>query len=106
MHDSYWAITITIVIYKMALDGMISQCYKEEERNPQCPVCTKPFNTLAKPLPFAHCSQSYLICSLSGNPMNEHNPPMALPNGYVYGEQVSCRRDMENWNGEHVPFLL
>lgn len=80
----------------MALDGMISQCYKEEERNPQCPVCTKPFNTLAKPLPFAHCSQSYLICSLSGNPMNEHNPPMALPNGYVYGEQVSCRRDMEN----------
>ena len=20
--------------------------------------------------------------------MNEHNPPMALPNGYVYGEQV------------------
>jgi hypothetical protein len=20
--------------------------------------------------------------------MNEHNPPMALPNGYVYGEKV------------------
>ena len=65
-----------------------SQCYKEAERNPQCPVCSKPFNALAKPLPYAHCSQSYLICSLSGNPMNEHNPPMALPNGYVYGEQV------------------
>ena len=65
-----------------------SQCYKEEEHSAQCPVCSKPFNALAKPLPFAHCSQSYLICSLSGNPMNEHNPPMALPNGYVYGEQV------------------
>ncbi|CAI8047840.1 E3 ubiquitin-protein transferase MAEA [Geodia barretti] len=37
------------------------QCYKEAERNPQCPVCSKPFNALAKPLPYAHCSQSYLI---------------------------------------------
>ena len=54
----------------------------------QCPVCSKPFNELAHKLPFAHCSQSYLICAISGCPMNEHNPPMALPNGYVYGEQV------------------
>lgn len=64
------------------------QCYKAEEHNPQCPVCAKPFNQLAHSLPFAHCSQSYLICTISGKPMNEHNPPMVLPNGYVYGEQV------------------
>ena len=66
-----------------------SQCYKREELNVQCPVCSKPFNDLVKPLPFAHCSQSYLICTLSGKPMDEHNPPMALPNGYIYGEQVT-----------------
>eukprot|EP00731_Ephydatia_muelleri_P020393 Em0013g120a len=64
------------------------QCYKPEEFNPQCPVCAKPFNELAHLLPFAHCSQSYLICTISGKPMNEHNPPMVLPNGYVYGEQA------------------
>lgn len=67
----------------------LSQCYKPEEFNGQCPVCSKPFNKLSNPLPFSHCAQSYLICSLSGQPMNEHNPPMALPNGYIYGEQVS-----------------
>lgn len=67
---------------------MYRQCYKEEEFNSQCPVCSKPFNELANSLPFAHCSQSYLICNLSGEPMNEHNPPLVLPNGYVYGEQV------------------
>ena len=66
-----------------------SQCYKLEEFNVQCPVCSKAFNSIASPLPFAHCSQSYLICTLSGKPMDEHNPPMMLPNGYIYGEQVS-----------------
>ena len=67
-----------------------SQCYKPEEFNVQCPVCSKHFNELAKTLPFAHHSQSYLICALSGEPMNEHNPPLVLPNGYVYGQKVSC----------------
>lgn len=44
---------------------------------------------LAAPLPMAHCSQSRLFCSISGLPLNEHNQPMMLPNGHVYGEQVS-----------------
>ena len=66
-----------------------SHCYKPEELNTQCPVCSEVFNQLATPLPFSHSSQSYLICRLSGQPMDEHNPPMLLPNGYVYGEHVS-----------------
>lgn len=78
------------------LDVYLRQCYKPEELNVQCPVCSKPFNDLVKPLPFAHCSQSYLICTLSGKPMDEHNPPMALPNGYVYGEQVTRFRRCSN----------
>ena len=67
---------------------MYSQCYKSEEQSIQCPVCSELFNQLASSLPFSHSSQSYLICRISGDPMNEHNPPMLLPNGYVYGEQV------------------
>lgn len=51
-------------------------------------MCQEWFNVLAKPLPFAHCSQSRLFCSISGLPLNENNIPMVLPNGYVYGEQV------------------
>jgi|SRR6218665_1660707 len=59
------------------------------EKNPACPVCSKHLNVLARKLPFAHCAQSRLICAMSGQPLNEHNPPMMLPNGYVYGLNVS-----------------
>ncbi|KAJ9588767.1 hypothetical protein L9F63_017926, partial [Diploptera punctata] len=59
----------------------------KNSRNPSCPVCQDALNELAQPLPFAHCSQSRLVCTISGLPLNEHNQPMMLPNGYVYGEQ-------------------
>ena len=52
-------------------------------------MCQEPLNQLAERLPHAHCSQSRLICWLSGLPLNEDNLPMMLPNGYVYGEKVS-----------------
>ncbi|KAL4091664.1 hypothetical protein QTP88_026320 [Uroleucon formosanum] len=79
------------------------QCYSEirEARNISCPVCQKWFNTLAKPLPFAHCSQSRLFCSISGLPLNEHNIPMVLPNGYVYGEQALVEMSNQN-NGQVI----
>ena len=70
---------------------VFTQCYSNsrDSRNPSCPVCQDSFNELAQPLPFAHCSQSRLVCAISGHPLNEHNLPMMLPNGYVYGERVS-----------------
>ncbi|XP_001948876.1 E3 ubiquitin-protein transferase MAEA [Acyrthosiphon pisum] len=79
------------------------QCYSEikEARNISCPVCQEWFNTLAKPLPFAHCSQSRLFCSISGLPLNEHNIPMVLPNGYVYGEQALVEMSNQN-NGQVI----
>lgn len=58
------------------------------DRNPECPVCHPELNKLAASLPFAHCSQSRLVCSMTGRPLNEHNHPLMLPNGYVYGEQA------------------
>jgi hypothetical protein len=74
----------------MVLNQPRTQCYSSKEnRNASCPVCQDWLNILAMPLPFAHCSQSRLVCSISGLPLNEHNQPMVLPNGYVYGEQVS-----------------
>ena len=66
-----------------------SQCGKMGQCDIQCPVCTEPLSELAKPLPYSHCAQSHLICALSGKVMDDNNPPMALPNGYVYGENVS-----------------
>ena len=74
------------------------QCYRPSaaDRNYECPVCQTPLNQLAAPLPFAHCSQSRLICYMSGKPLNEHNVPMMLPNGYVYGEQALTKMAREN----------
>lgn len=62
------------------------QCYRKDgERVADCPVCSELMNCLAESLPCAHCSQSRLVCHISGQPLNEHNQPMVLPNGYVYG---------------------
>ncbi|XP_044304106.1 E3 ubiquitin-protein transferase MAEA isoform X3 [Varanus komodoensis] len=85
-------------------------CYKEDgsSKNPDCPVCSKSLNKLAQPLPMAHCANSRLVCKISGDVMNENNPPMMLPNGYVYGynsllsvrqdDKVVCPRTKEVFN--------
>eukprot|EP00058_Branchiostoma_floridae_P018230 XP_002603719.1 hypothetical protein BRAFLDRAFT_126879 [Branchiostoma floridae] len=83
-------------------DAMVQQfhhCYRDPEsnyRNSQCPVCSKQMNELAKPLPFSHCAQSRLICNISGQIMNENNPPMMMPNGNVYGETALLAMAAEN----------
>jgi len=66
------------------------------ERNPECPVCHPVLNSLAVSLPYAHCSQSRLICSISGRALDENNQPMMLPNGYVYGEQALTNQARQN----------
>lgn len=90
-------------------------CFHEEEQKKDCPVCNRVFNELAKPLPFAHSSQSRLLCHISGDRMNEHNHPLMLPNGNVYGEvsmhqmasdsienTVVCPRTLEAYALEEV----
>ncbi|XP_023328951.1 macrophage erythroblast attacher [Eurytemora carolleeae] len=62
--------------------------HRNEERNIECPVCHPSLNALAVGLPYSHCSQSRLVCYMSGTLLNENNLPMMLPNGYVYGEQA------------------
>lgn len=86
----------------MALQAGLSamktnQCYRHSiERNNECPVCHPALNQLASPLPFAHCSQSKLICYISGKPLNENNRPLMLPNGFVYGEHALNKMAAEN----------
>lgn len=72
------------------LNPVYRQCYKEDgsSKSPDCPVCSRSLNKLAQPLPMAHCANSRLVCKISGDVMNENNPPMMLPNGYVYGYNV------------------
>lgn len=73
------------------------QCYRRDGvRVPDCPVCSDLMNKLAVTLPCAHCSQSRLVCAISGLPLNEHNQPMMLPNGHVYGIKALTKMAIEN----------
>lgn len=79
-------------------------------KNANCPVCNIHLKTIAKVLPYAHCSVSKLICAQSREPINESNPPLMLPNGYVYGSKtlhamanlnngkVTCPRTKETYD--------
>ncbi|CAB3988064.1 macrophage erythroblast attacher-like [Paramuricea clavata] len=73
-------------------------CGIEGHTSSECPVCSKQLSELATTLPYSHCAQSRLVCPISGEVMNENNPPMVLPNGYVYGEN-SLQRMAQNNNG-------
>ena len=42
----------------------------------------------AEGLPYAKHVQSKLVCSVTREIMNEANPPMVLPNGYVYSSKA------------------
>eukprot|EP01137_Pigoraptor_chileana_P011367 Opistho-2@62104 len=61
-------------------------CFREDSKNPNCPVCMPALNDLAKELPSSHRVRSSLVCRITGKPINEDNPPMVLPNGYVYSQ--------------------
>ncbi|XP_018006816.1 E3 ubiquitin-protein transferase MAEA isoform X2 [Hyalella azteca] len=93
--------TFTVVVQAGLSALKTPQCYKsnKESFNPDCPVCVPTLNSLAKELPYAHCSQSRLVCFLSGETMNENNLPLMLPNGYVYGSNALEAQAAAN-NGE------
>uniref|UniRef100_A0A0K8TQK5 E3 ubiquitin-protein transferase MAEA n=1 Tax=Tabanus bromius TaxID=304241 RepID=A0A0K8TQK5_TABBR len=72
------------------------KCYSTVSKNANCPVCQDDFNEIAKNLPFSHCAQSRLICRVTGLPLNEHNLPMMLPNGQIYGQLAIPQITKEN----------
>ncbi|KAJ3394529.1 GID complex subunit containing RING finger motif [Lobulomyces angularis] len=66
-----------------------SNCSRVEDQNVNCPCCSvDSFGKLAEGLPMAHQVNSVIVCRISGEIMNENNPPMVLPNGYVYSQNA------------------
>lgn len=63
-----------------------TQC--ESDKNLNCPVCNADFGQLATKLPFAHYLNSCLVCRITGKIMDADNPPLVLPNGYVYSSNT------------------
>ena len=54
--------------------------FNVDARAPSIPLLNFPFKT-----------RFHNFFPPAGQVMNEHNPPMMLPNGYVYGEKVRCQ---------------
>ena len=58
------------------------------------PLTHASLRELARPLPRSRRSATRLVCRVTGEAMDEDNPPMALPNGQVYSAKAvaSMRR--------------
>ncbi len=63
-------------------------CYTEKNKNMVCPLCNLEIQKLATTLPSSHHPVTSLICRITGEKMDEKNPPLALSNGQVYSEKV------------------
>lgn len=75
-------------------------CYNPSAHtsNPDCPVCdTQGLGLLAREVPWSHHFNSTIVCVISGKIMDEDNPPMVLPNGFVYSREAM--EDMARENG-------
>ncbi|KAE8770085.1 macrophage erythroblast attacher [Hordeum vulgare] len=79
-------------------------CPKED------PLSLDGFRKLAEPLPFSKQHHSKLVCHITKELMDTENPPLVLPNGYVYstkaldemakknGGKITCPRTGEVCN--------
>lgn len=76
--------TIEIMLKAGLASLKTRKCGTEAERKSNCPTCVEPYLSLAQSLPRGRHENSILVCSISGEIMDENNPPMALPNGNVY----------------------
>ncbi|CAL9174148.1 unnamed protein product [Musa hybrid cultivar] len=62
-------------------------CYKEA-CSKEDPLSQEGFRKLAEPLPFSKLHHSKLVCYITKELMDHENPPLVLPNGYVYSTKA------------------
>ncbi|KAK4758036.1 hypothetical protein SAY87_019337 [Trapa incisa] len=71
-------------------------CY-EDDCTKEDPLSQESFRKLAMPLPYSKQHHSKLVCYITKELMDAGNPPMVLPNGYVYStkalEEMSRKND-------------
>lgn len=88
--------TIEIMLKAGLASLKTRKCGTEADRKPNCPTCVEPYLSLAQSLPRGRHENSILVCSISGEIMDENNPPMALPNGNVYSMKALTKMAAEN----------
>jgi len=79
---------LNLALYAGLASLKLPSCYDASCKNVDCPVCDPDLGVLAQEVPSSHHVNSTIVCQISGKIMNEDNPPMAFPNGYVYSREV------------------
>eukprot|EP00826_Nyctotherus_ovalis_P051698 TRINITY_DN6471_c0_g2_i10.p1 TRINITY_DN6471_c0_g2~~TRINITY_DN6471_c0_g2_i10.p1 ORF type:complete len:277 (+),score=78.90 TRINITY_DN6471_c0_g2_i10:479-1309(+) len=62
-------------------------CDDPNTKKEHCPTCSRLLGELARALPYSCHVHTSVVCKITGEVMDENNPPMLLPNGYVYSEK-------------------
>lgn len=88
--------TIEIMLKAGLASLKTRKCGMEADRKLSCPTCVEPYLSLAQLLPRGRHDNSILVCAISGEIMDENNPPMALPNGNVYSYKALTRLAEDN----------
>lgn len=65
-------------------------CY-EDACTKEDPLSQEAFRKLGLPLPYSKQHHSKLVCYITKELMDTENPPLVLPNGYVYSTKVCYR---------------
>ncbi|KAL2526130.1 LisH/CRA/RING-U-box domains-containing protein [Abeliophyllum distichum] len=60
----------------------------EDDCTKEDPLSQESFRKLAQPLPYSKQHHSKLVCYISKELMDTENPPLVLPNGYVYSTKA------------------
>ncbi|KAG8817727.1 GID complex subunit containing RING finger motif, partial [Serendipita sp. 399] len=76
----------------------VHSCAEKSSFNVNCPLCDEQrLGVLAKEVPLSHHANSTIVCRISGEIMNEDNPPLAFSNGNVYSfkalKEIADRND-------------
>ncbi|OEH75505.1 macrophage erythroblast attacher [Cyclospora cayetanensis] len=74
-----------------------------------CPACLPELSKAVESLPMPHRMRSNVICSVTGEPMDEDNPPMASPDGYLISKkglvQLTESGDVKKDDKDHNPHM-
>jgi len=79
------------------------QCDDGDTRQADCSVCFPTVSKLAQILPYAHHTNSTIVCHITGEAIDDYNYPMVLPNGRVYGKNAMEKMAKENNNQIKCP---
>ncbi|XP_073031664.1 protein MAEA homolog [Primulina eburnea] len=74
-------------------------CYKDDCTK-EDPLSQESFRKLAESLPYSKQHHSKLVCYISKELMDTENPPLVLPNGYVYS--TKALEDMAKQNNGRI----